>query len=93
MGFHNFAGSAVIHFVGGLTALIGAKILGPRVGKFNKDGSPNGIPGHSLTIGALGVFILWFGWYGFNGAAAKNGTQLATIFATTTVAPALAHVL
>lgn len=90
MGFHNFAGSAVIHFVGGLTALIGAKILGPRVGKFNKDGSPNGIPGHSLTIGALGVFILWFGWYGFNGAAAKNGTQLATIFATTTVAPALA---
>ena len=75
MGFHNFAGSAVIHFVGGLTALIGAKILGPRVGKFNKDGSPNGIPGHSLTIGALGVFILWFGWYGFNGAAAKNGTQ------------------
>lgn len=90
MGFHNFAGSAVIHFVGGLTALIGAKILGPRVGKFNKDGSPNGIPGHSLTIGALGVFILWFGWYGFNGAASKNGTQLATIFATTTVAPALA---
>ena len=90
MGFHDFAGSAVIHFVGGLTALIGAKILGPRVGKFNKDGSPNGIPGHSLTIGALGVFILWFGWYGFNGAAAKNGTQLATIFATTTVAPALA---
>lgn len=61
MGFHDFAGSAVIHFVGGLTALIGAKILGPRIGKFNKDGSPNGIPGHSLTIGALGVFILWFG--------------------------------
>lgn len=90
MGFHDFAGSAVIHFVGGLTALIGAKLLGPRIGKFNKDGTPNGIPGHSLTIGALGVFILWFGWYGFNGAAAKNGTQLATIFATTTVAPALA---
>lgn len=90
MGFHDFAGSAVIHFVGGLTALIGAKLLGPRIGKFNKDGSPNGIPGHSLTISALGVFILWFGWYGFNGAAAKNGTQLATIFATTTVAPALA---
>ena len=72
MGFHDFAGSAVIHFVGGLTALIGAKILGPRIGKFNKDGSPNGIPGHSLTIGALGVFILWFGWYGFNGAAANE---------------------
>ncbi len=90
MGFHDFAGSAVIHYVGGLTALIGAKLLGPRIGKFNKDGTPNGIPGHSLTIGALGCFILWFGWYGFNGAAATNGLQLATIFATTTVAPALA---
>lgn len=90
MGFHDFAGSAVIHYVGGLTALIGAKLLGPRIGKFNADGTPNGIPGHSLTIGALGCFILWFGWYGFNGAAATNGLQLATIFATTTVAPALA---
>lgn len=90
MGFHDFAGSAVIHYVGGLTALIGAKLLGPRIGKFNNDGTPNGIPGHSLTIGALGCFILWFGWYGFNGAAATNGIQLATIFATTTVAPALA---
>lgn len=90
IGFHDFAGSAVIHYVGGLTALIGAKILGPRIGKFNKDRSPNGIPGHNLTIGALGCFILWFGWYGFNGAAATNGTQLATIFATTTVAPAIA---
>lgn len=90
MGFHDFAGSAVIHFVGGLTALIGAKMLGPRIGKFDKDGTPKGIPGHSLTIGALGVFILWFGWYGFNGAAATNGLQLATIFATTTVAPAIA---
>lgn len=90
MGFHDFAGSAVIHYVGGLSALIGAKLLGPRIGKFNKDGSPNGIPGHNLTIGALGCFILWFGWYGFNGAAATNGLQLATIFATTTVAPAVA---
>lgn len=90
MGFHDFAGSAVIHYVGGFTALIGAKLLGPRIGKFNADGTPNGIPGHSLTIGALGCFILWFGWYGFNGAAATNGLQLATIFATTTVAPALA---
>lgn len=92
MGFHDFAGSAVIHYVGGLTALIGAKLLGPRIGKFNEDGSPNGIPGHSLTLGALGCFILWFGWYGFNGAAATNGLQLATIFATTTIAPALATV-
>ena len=90
LGFHDFAGSAAIHYVGGLTALIGAWMLGPRIGKFDKDGSPRGIPGHSLTIGALGCFILWFGWYGFNGAAATNGLQLATIFATTTVAPAVA---
>lgn len=90
LGFHDFAGSAAIHYVGGLTALIGAAMLGPRIGKFDKEGKPRGIPGHSLTIGALGCFILWFGWYGFNGAAATNGLQLATIFATTTVAPALA---
>lgn len=90
MGFHDFAGSAVIHYVGGLTALIGAKMLGPRIGKYDEKGNPRGILGHSLTIAALGVFILWFGWYGFNGAAATNGLQLATIFATTTVAPALA---
>lgn len=90
LGFHDFAGSAAIHYVGGLTALIGAWMLGPRIGKFDKDGTPRGIPGHSLTIGALGCFILWFGWYGFNGAAATNGIQLATIFATTTVAPAIA---
>lgn len=90
MGFHDFAGSAVIHFAGGLCALIGASMLGARIGKFDKDGKPRGIPGHNLVIGALGVFILWFGWYGFNGAAATTGLQLATIFATTTVAPALA---
>ena len=92
LGFHDFAGSAVIHYAGGLTALIGASLLGPRIGKFNKDKTPNGIPGHNLTIGALGVFILWFGWYGFNGAAATNGRMLATIFSTTTVAPAIATV-
>ncbi|NBK97653.1 MAG: adenylate cyclase, partial [Erysipelotrichia bacterium] len=92
IGFHDFAGSCAIHMVGGIAAIIGAKLLGPRIGKFNKDGSPNGILGHNITIGALGVFILWFGWYGFNGAAATNGLQLATIFATTTVAPALATV-
>ena len=88
MGFHDFAGSAVIHFVGGLTALIGAKLLGPRIGKFNKDGSPNGIPGHSLTVGALGVFILWFGWYGFNGAAAAtvSAPELSVAEAVPTVA-------
>ncbi|MBO6047524.1 MAG: ammonium transporter [Erysipelotrichaceae bacterium] len=92
MGFHDFAGSAVIHYMGGLTALIGAYLVGPRIGKFNDDDTPNGIPGHNLPIGALGCFILWFGWYGFNGAAAQNGIQLATIFATTTVAPAIATV-
>ena len=92
LGFHDFAGSSAIHLVGGVSALVGAKILGPRIGKFNKDGTPNGIPGHSITMGALGCFILWFGWYGFNGAAATNGFELATIFATTTIAPALATI-
>ena len=93
LGFHDFAGSATIHYVGGLTALIGAWMLGPRIGKFDKDGSPRGIPGHSLTIGALGCFILWFGWYGFNGAAATTGPQLASIFMATTIAPAIATVV
>lgn len=92
IGFHDFAGSAVIHYMGGLTALIGAYLVGPRLGKFNDDQTPNGIPGHSVPLGALGCFILWFGWYGFNGAAAQNGLQLSTIFATTTVAPAIATV-
>ncbi len=94
--FHDFAGSGVIHMVGGLSALIGAAILGPRVGKFTKtkDGKvkANAIPGHSITIGALGCFILWFGWYGFNGAAATSVDQLGSIFLTTTIAPALATV-
>ena len=98
MGFHDFAGSCAIHMVGGISALIGAKILGPRIGKFvtDKDGKVtkvNAIPGHSLTIGALGCFILWFGWYGFNGAAATTGPQLGSIFLTTTVAPAVATVI
>ena len=88
LGFVDFAGSACIHTVGGISALIGAAIVGPRIGKYTKDGKPRAIPGHSLTLGALGVFILWFGWYGFNGAAAADVTQLAQIFATTTVAPA-----
>ena len=77
MGFHDFAGSCAIHMVGGISALIGAKILGPRIGKFTKDKQGNvtrvnAFPGHNLTIGALGVFILWLGWYGFNGAAATS---------------------
>ena len=95
MGFHDYAGSNCIHMVGGICALIGAAFLGPRIGKFSKDKDGkitkvNAIPGHNLVIGSLGVFILWLGWYGFNGAAATNGIQLATIFATTTVAPAIA---
>ena len=89
-GFIDFAGSACIHTVGGISALIGAAMVGPRIGKYTKSGKPRAIPGHSLTLGALGVLILWFGWYGFNGAAASNVTQLAQIFATTTVAPAAA---
>ncbi len=90
MGFIDFAGSTAIHMVGGIAAFIGAAILGPRIGKFDKDGKPRAILGHSLTLGALGVFILWFGWYGFNGAAASNGDFLAQIFLTTTIAPAVA---
>ena len=96
LGFHDFAGSCAIHLVGGVSALIGAKILGPRIGKFVTDKQTgkvtkvNAIPGHSLTLGALGCFILWFGWYGFNGAAATSLPQLGSIFLTTTVAPAVA---
>lgn len=95
LGFHDFAGSAAIHSVGGITALIGAIMVGPRLGKYvtGKDGKVkkvNAIPGHSITLGALGCFILWFGWYGFNGAAAWDGTSLASIFLTTTIAPAVA---
>lgn len=98
MGFHDFAGSCAIHMVGGISALIGAKILGPRIGKFikDKDGKivgVNAILGHSLTLGALGCFILWFGWYGFNGAAATTGPQLGSIFLTTTISPAVATVV
>jgi len=90
LGFVDFAGSTAIHMVGGLCALIGAAMVGPRIGKFGKDGKPRAILGHSMTLGALGVFILWFGWYGFNGAAADNVEHLANIFLTTTVAPAVA---
>lgn len=90
LGFVDFAGSAAIHMVGGICALIGAKMVGPRIGKFDKDGKPKAILGHSMTLGALGVFILWFGWYGFNGAAATSTEYLAQIFLTTTIAPAVA---
>ena len=95
-GFHDFAGSCHIHMVGGIAALIGAIVLGPRIGKFTKkkDGSiqVNAILGHNIPIGALGCLILWFGWYGFNGAAASSVDQLGSIFLTTTIAPAVATV-
>ena len=98
IGFHDFAGSCAIHMVGGISALVVAKILGPRIGKFNMDKNGrvtkvNAFPGHSLPLGALGVFILWLGWYGFNGAAAVSVEQLGSIFVTTTIAPAVATVV
>ena len=97
IGFHDFAGSCAIHMVGGIAALVGAAILGPRIGKFTKDKNGkiikvNAFPGHNLTIGALGVLILWLGWYGFNGAAATSVEQLGSIFLTTTISPAIATV-
>ena len=98
LGYIDFAGSSAIHMVGGITAFIGAAILGPRIGKYVKDAKTGkkmsrAIPGHSITLGALGVFILWFGWYGFNGAAALSVPQLGSIFLTTTVAPGVATVV
>ena len=95
MGFHDFAGSNCIHMVGGICALIGAAILGPRIGKFvkGKDGKVekvNAFPGHNLPIGCLGVFILWLGWYGFNGAAATTVSELGSIAMTTNLAAAAA---
>ena len=97
LGFHDYAGSCAIHMVGGIAALIGAIFLGPRIGKYvrDKDGKVtkvNAIPGHSIPLGALGVFILWLSWYGFNGAAATSVSELASIFLTTTIAPAVATV-
>lgn len=98
LGFHDYAGSCAIHMVGGVAALVGAIFLGPRIGKYVKDKAGkvvkvNAIPGHSITLGALGVFILWLGWYGFNGAAATSASELASIFLTTTIAPAVATVV
>ena len=95
IGFHDYAGSCAIHMVGGIAALIGAKLLGPRIGKYVTDTGGkvikiNAIPGHSIPLGALGVFILWLGWYGFNGAAATTPSELSAIFLTTTIAPSVA---
>ena len=97
IGFHDFAGSNCIHMVGGISALIGAAFLGPRIGKFERDKSGkvtkvNAFPGHNLVAASLGVFILWLGWYGFNGAACTSVDQLGSVFVTTTIAPALATV-
>ena len=97
-GFHDYAGSNCIHMVGGICAFIGAWMLGPRIGKFDRDKNGkvtkiNAFPGHNLVIAALGVFILWLGWYGFNGAAATDVPTLGSVFLTTTVAPAVATVV
>jgi Amt family ammonium transporter len=93
-GFHDFAGSTAVHSVGGWCALIGATVLGPRIGKYDKNGKSHAIPGHSLTLGALGVFILWFGWFGFNpgsqlaASTAADSLAIGKIFVTTNLAAA-----
>ena len=93
LGFIDFAGSAVIHMVGGITALIGATMLGPRIGKYDAKGNSRAILGHNIPLAAMGVFILWFCWYGFNGAAASDVSQMAQILGNTTIAPAVATVV
>lgn len=98
LGFHDFAGSTAVHMVGGVCAFIGAKILGPRIGKYDKHGNPKAILGHNLTIGALGVFILWFCWFGFNGGSTASMTgdavkSAADIFVTTNLAAAVASIV
>ena len=96
--FHDFAGSTIVHSVGGWIALVGAAILGPRIGKYGKDGKPKAILGHSLTLGALGVFILWFCWFGFNGCSTVSATgdesllSMSNIFVTTNLSAAVATV-
>ena len=91
-GFHDYAGSTVVHMVGGVSALIGAKILGARIGKYDENGKAKAIPGHNLTIGALGVFILWMGWFGFNPASSyglssyEQGCEVGNVFMTTNIA-------
>lgn len=91
IGFADFAGSTVVHALGGSTALIGAYILGPRIGKFNKDGTPNIIAGHNIPMAALGTFILWFGWFGFNAGSTLSvgdGSAIALISLNTCLAAA-----
>lgn len=99
MGFHDFAGSTAVHMVGGVASLIGAKILGPRIGKYDKNGKSKAIPGHSITLGALGVFILWFCWFGFNGGSTVSATgddtliAMGSIFVTTNMAAAVSSIV
>lgn len=94
MGFHDFAGSTAVHMVGGICALVGAKILGPRIGKYDKEGNPRAIPGHNLTVAALGVFILWFCWFGFNcGSTTAATTSLGDIAMTTNLSAAAATLM
>lgn len=96
LGFHDFAGSTAVHMVGGVAALVGAKILGARIGKYDKNGKSKAIPGHSITLGALGIFILWFAWFGFNGGSTLSATgddailSMSKIFVTTNIAAAVA---
>jgi Amt family ammonium transporter len=96
LGFHDFAGSTAVHMVGGVAALVGASFLGPRIGKYGKDGKPKAILGHSITLGALGVFILWFGWFGFNPGSTLSATgddallSISNIYMTTNIAAAAA---
>ncbi|QGU93970.1 ammonium transporter [Clostridium bovifaecis] len=93
LGFHDFAGSTVVHSIGGWAALIGAWTIGPRIGKYSKNGKPQAIPGHNITLGALGVFILWFGWFGFNPGSTLSGTNInaiSHIFVTTNLSGAAA---
>jgi len=97
LGFHDFAGSTAVHMVGGVASLVGAAIVGPRIGKYSKTGESRAIPGHSLTLGALGVFILWFCWFGFNGGSTTSMTgdnivSASKIFVTTNLAAATAAV-
>ena len=98
LGFHDFAGSTAVHMVGGVAALVGAKILGPRIGKYDKNGKPKAILGHNITIAALGVFILWFAWFGFNGCSTVSMTgddnivSASNIFVTTNMSAATASV-
>lgn len=95
MGFHDFAGSTIVHSVGGWIALVGAALLGPRMGKYDKNGKARALPGHNLTLACLGVFILWMGWFGFNpgsqlgAAGSANATAISHVFVTTNVAAAI----